>query len=274
MIVKALAENTSVSSELGSEHGLSLFIETRNHKLLFDTGAGDLFAKNARLMGVDIKSVDTAFLSHGHHDHGGGLAAFLALNNSAKVCLSGRAFEGHFANFKDGSRKDVGIDASLLPNGRFVFVGDGLRIDGELELFSDVHCLRLNPSGNADLLKQDGDAFVRDDFAHEQNLVIRENGGTVLVTGCSHCGIVNILEHFYTMNGAWPDAVIGGFHLYNPARGEYEDPGIVREIACFLLTTGARFYTCHCTGMESYKILKASMGDSVDYLSGGMALTL
>ncbi len=274
MRIKALAENTSVSEDLGCEHGLSLYIETTAHKILFDTGTSALFAKNALLMEVDLRQVDIAFISHGHYDHGGGLRTFLTLNEKAKVYVSSRAFDKHYAYFGDKSVKYIGLSEELLPLNRFVYVDDGLKIDDELTLFSGVKCKKLNPTGNADLLKQRGTGYECDDFTHEQNLVIRENGKTVLISGCSHCGIVNILEHFKRQNGCYPDTVIGGFHLYNPARDVYERPEIVRQIAEFLLKTKAKCHTCHCTGIESYKRLKDMMGGAIEYLSGGMTLAV
>lgn len=274
MIIKALAENTSVSSNLGCEHGLSLYIETAKHKILFDTGEGELFAKNALILDVDLRQVDIAFISHGHYDHGGGLKTFLHLNDTAKVHLCSMAFEKHFANFESGGIKFIGLDITLQSSDRFIYVGEQFKIDDELETFSKVRCLRLNPTGNADLLMEKGDDFVPDDFKHEQNLVIRENGSMTLISGCSHCGIVNILEQFHRENGRYPETVIGGFHMYNPARDQYEQPEIVREIGEFLLQTKAKFYTCHCTGLESFKHLKDVMGDSIDYLSGGRQIKI
>ncbi len=76
MIIKMLAENTAASGEFACEHGLSLHIETKGHRLLFDVGASGLFLENARKMGVVISDVDTLVISHGHYDHGGGLGAF------------------------------------------------------------------------------------------------------------------------------------------------------------------------------------------------------
>ena len=87
MIVKVLSENTTSSEKFESEHGLSLYIETGTHKVLFDTGSSDLFAKNAEKMGVDIASVDLAVISHGHYDHGGGLKTFLGINNRMKTSV-------------------------------------------------------------------------------------------------------------------------------------------------------------------------------------------
>ena len=171
-------------------------------------------------------------------------------------------------------REDIGLDTALLAEDSFVFTGDRLVLDGELTLFSNVRGSRYNPSGNVDLLKKWGVGYQRDDFSHEQNLIVKENGKTVLFAGCAHCGIVNILDQMQRDTGLVPDVVVGGFHLFNPNTKQSEDPAIVAEIGKVLLGTGARFYTCHCTGLESYARLKSVMGDSIGYLSGGGIITV
>ncbi len=77
MIIKTLVENTSMFKNFGSEHGLSLYIETKYHRILFDVGASELFLENSKRMDVNIADVDFLVISHGHYDHGGGLKAFL-----------------------------------------------------------------------------------------------------------------------------------------------------------------------------------------------------
>ena len=274
MRITALAENTSVRDDIGSQHGLSLYIETQRHKILFDAGVNDLFAKNAEILGVDLSSVDIAFLSHAHYDHGGGMKTFLELNKQAPIYAGETAFGGYYANEKGRPDRYIGLDLALLQSNRFVLAGNQLALDNELSLYSGVKCLRLNPSGNVDILKKVGKYYVRDDFTHEVNLLIRENGKSVLITGCAHCGIVNILEHIDHAAGLIPDVVIGGFHLSNPAQGGSEKPEIIDEIAAFLKSRNTKYYTCHCTGLESYNRLKADMGDQIDYISGGRTLEI
>ncbi len=274
MIIKTLVENTSDFKNLEGEHGLSLYIETKTQKVLFDTGASSLFAENAKKMDVDLTKVDIAVISHGHYDHGGGLKAFLHINNHAKVYLNKRAFEKYYVHRFEGVKEYIGLDEALLPNKRFVFVGSHMVIDEELELFSHVKGERLNPSGNKDLFMEAKQRIVPDDFVHEQNLVIKEDGNIVLAAGCAHNGIVNILEHFQKENNCLPSHVLGGFHLYNPSAQEHEDPVVTAEIGAYLLNTNAMFYTCHCTGIVSYERLRFMMGEKVEYLSTGSQIII
>ena len=83
-----LIENTPGAPGCLFEHGLSFYAETKNHKILADTGASGAFLKNAQTLGIDLRQVDTVVISHGHYDHGGGLLEFAALNPTAKIYLS------------------------------------------------------------------------------------------------------------------------------------------------------------------------------------------
>ncbi len=274
MLIKTLVENTTCCPQLDCEHGLSLWVQTARHTLLFDMGAGALFAQNAQKMGVDLQKVDIAVISHGHADHGGGLATFLQTNQTARVYLQQHAFEGHFANRPNGECAYVGLDQTLMPNDRFVFTSGHSVIDEELSIFSGVPNRRLAPSGNQKLLAEQNGAKTPDDFCHEQNLVILENQNRVLIAGCAHNGIVNILDHFYALYGNYPTHVLGGFHLYDRASKESEDPARVSQIAQCLRQTGAQFYTCHCTGQAAYAQLKQELGEQMHYLATGAELTI
>lgn len=156
MIIKTLVENRAILEDFRTEHGLSLYIETTNHKLLFDVGASGLFLENAKKLNVDIEEVDTVIISHGHYDHGGGLGAFLGVNTKAKIYVSQRAFDDIYANRPGGVTAYIGLDQDFIGSERFVLVGDSLRIDNELELFSNVKGRKFFPFGNQDLLIKRG----------------------------------------------------------------------------------------------------------------------
>ena len=268
-----LSENSSVSDTLEHEHGLSIYIETAEHRILFDTGAGSAFQRNAEKLGVDLATVDLLVISHGHYDHGGGLRTFLKVNSRATIYLHKQAFEAHYSKRAEGVA-DIGLDQTLLPNERFVFCGDQAVIDDNIEVFSRVKSKRFFPSCNATLLMKHGDDFVPDDFAHEQNLVIRSSGKTMLVAGCAHKGIVNIVDACKDRLGQFPDYVVGGFHLSGSRENRSEAPDVVDAIGEYLASTPSQYFTCHCTGMESFQRLKRILGEKIRYLPTGDRITI
>lgn len=86
MRITSLVENTT-KSELKTKHGLSLYIETKLHKILFDLGSDSTLFENAMKRNIDISKVDTVIISHGHFDHGGALKKFLDINSLAKPIM-------------------------------------------------------------------------------------------------------------------------------------------------------------------------------------------
>jgi 7,8-dihydropterin-6-yl-methyl-4-(beta-D-ribofuranosyl)aminobenzene 5'-phosphate synthase len=274
MIIKTLVENTSLDPELGSEHGLSLYIETENHRILFDTGASGLFAVNAEKMGIDLSLVDIAVISHDHYDHGGGLMTFMALNKQAKIYVSREAFQDRFSILPTGEKKFIGLDKITLLSNRFQLTSNYMAIDEELELFSGVNAEKLKPSGNKDLFMMGNGLLILDDFAHEQNLIIREKNNIVLVAGCAHNGIVNIIDHMKTKAYGMPSHVIGGFHMYNKSANQFEDPEKLSQIGTYLKLSDSLCYTCHCTGIKPYQQLQTILGDQIGYLATGSILNI
>ena len=273
MKLTVLSENTSVSESLESEHGLSIYIETTGHHILFDTGAGCIFKRNAEKLGVDLATVDLLVISHGHYDHGGGLRTFLEVNSRAKIFIHKQAFEAHYSKRPEGVAS-IGLDETLLPNERFVFCGDQAVIDENIEVFSRVRPKRLYPSCNAMLLMKRGDEFVPDDFAHEQNLVIQQDGKTMLIAGCAHKGIVNIVDACKDRLGQYPDYFVGGFHLTGQRGNQSETPDVVDAIGEYLASMPARYYTCHCTGKENLQRLKRILGERIRPLSTGDRISI
>ena len=263
MKISMLMENTPFEDNFLFEHGLSIFIETERHHVLFDTGQSDHFAVNAQRLGIDLASVDIAVLSHGHYDHGCGLRAFLALNSKAPVFVSQYAFDRFYA----GEERYIGLDPDLEGHPRLVPVGDGRALDEELSLFSCNERARpyFMDSYGLNVLR-DG-AAMPDDFRHEQYLLIKEQGKRVLISGCSHKGILNI------MSWLEPDILIGGFHFMKVDQAG-PDSKVLDETAQVLLGYDAAYYTCHCTGLPQSEYLKQRMGDRLNYLAAGQQITI
>ncbi len=273
MKVTALLENTTASPACRARHGLSLYIETARHKILFDLGPDGTFADNAARLGIDLRAVDTVILSHGHRDHGGGLARFLAGNDTAKIYLRPAAAAPHYIRVC-GIPFSVAIDASLVAGDRFVFTDGVTVIDRELTVFSDVGQTFPLPASDRKLWRRQDGRLTPDDFAHEQSLLLTEGGRTTLFCGCSHAGIVNITHRAAELAGGAVDTVIGGFHLYNPPTRRYESPAYIASVAQALSEGGSTFYTCHCTGARAVRQMEPPLGDRLRTLSTGEMLTL
>ncbi|WP_295581819.1 helix-turn-helix domain-containing protein [uncultured Oscillibacter sp.] len=268
--VTALLENTACRPGLAAAHGLSLYIQTPLHNILFDMGPDEAFLANAQALGVDLEAVDVAVLSHGHYDHGGGLAAFCRLNTRAAVYLHRAAFGAYYAVEDGGEPAYIGLPLELAAyRDRFRLTGGETVIDRELTLFSDPPRVFDALDASAALREKMGEDFRPDGFAHEQNLLIRAAGKTVLIAGCAHRGIVNILRGAEDRLGRRPDAAVGGFHLFQLAEGDPEADALIDRTGQALLPGATVYYTGHCTGEYAYRRLRGILGERLCRLSGG-----
>lgn len=271
MKVTSIIENTSRKG-LPVEHGLSLYIENdEGRKILFDTGQSSLFASNAMALSLSIADIDIAVISHGHYDHGGGLKTLLDKNRKAKVYIHEDAFLPHYSLRATGLRY-IGLDTSLKENERLVFCRQISRIGDGITLFADVVGNLCYPVGNRLLFGPS--MTTNDDFSHEQNMLIEEDGKHILFAGCAHRGIVNILRRAEEVAGKAPDYVFTGMHLVKSGMTEADEDRFIKTLASELMTyRHTTFYTMHCTGEEQYMKLKAHMGAQVKYLACGDTVT-
>jgi len=258
MKITALVENTPGNREVQVEHGLSLYIEARGKNLLFDMGQSGAFAENAEKLGVDLAAVDMAILSHGHYDHGGGLAVFRGINKTAPVYLSQYAFQPHY----NGARKDIGLPPELADWDGLRFTGDVTNLSDGLWLYSCNDRSREHPLPDSGMTAVIDGISCADDFRHEQYLLIEEAGKRVLITGCSHKGILDLTQWFQ------PDVLVGGFHFF-----KLPVDGALGEYAAFLNRFSTRYYTCHCTGAEQFAYLKQHMA-RLEYLACGQSIEI
>ena len=258
MKITALTENISHFEDLKAEHGLSLYIETNNKKILFDMGQTELFAENAEKLGIDLSSVDIAVLSHGHYDHGGGMKHFLCVNKEAPVYINRHAFGDYY----NGAEKYIGLDKSLQESDRLCYTDGFFRISEGLTLYACNDITKEYDLGSFGLNEKKNGVFLPDTFLHEQYLLIEEEGKRVLISGCSHKGVLNIVKWFC------PDVLVGGFHFSKLPIGE-----TLKGYAEYLGGFDTDYYTCHCTGVEQYEFMKDYI-KTLDYISVGKTLII
>ncbi|MDK0563948.1 MBL fold metallo-hydrolase [Clostridium perfringens] len=271
--ITTLVENTKISDEYENKHGLSFHIETEKHNILFDLGPKSTFLGNAKKLNINLKDVDIVVISHGHNDHGGGLEEFLKINDKAKIYIHKDAFNEYYS-IAGIFKKYIGLDKELKSNSRIILTEGDIKIDDELYLFSGVENRYKISKFNKVLYKRVDGMYLEDDFVHEQNLIITEDNKNVLMGGCAHNDIRNIVDKAEVIIGKDLDYVISGFHIFNPSTGISESDLFINALGDNLIERNTKFYTCHCTGMKAFKMLEEKLQDKIEYISTGQILNI
>lgn len=254
-----LSDNRSSDALLSTEHGLSIHLQTERHKILLDTGASDVFIRNAWHLGIDISDVDYVFISHGHSDHAGGLRYFLERNQQAKVIVSPDAMSGIFYS-KRGNLHSITTEWPNIDDDRLVLINQTYEVAEGLHVIAHIPHNHPMPKGNQNLYVRDADGnFIHDDFRHE--LALYADG--LLFTGCAHSGLENILSAC-----PWPvHTVVGGFHLLDGQETDEEIKALAQRLKAKYPDT--LFYTSHCTGDNVFEAMKNVMGEQLQPFSCG-----
>lgn len=273
MRVTVLMENCTPSSRLAARHGLSLWLELADgRRVLFDMGPDDAFLANTRALGVDVTTADLAVLSHGHYDHGGGLRAFLdacaKAGRDVPVYVREHAFDEHISGTPERHHA-IGLDPALAADAHVVAVGEKYAAGEGLTLFSTARRDHPAARSNRRLMELVDGEPAPDRFLHEQSLLVVEDDRRYLVSGCSHGGILNIMDAAEELAGGPLDAVVAGFHLMDPSGGTVEDPELTRALAAELAARPTRYLTFHCTGTDAFALLRDTLGERAGYLHVG-----
>ena len=168
----------------------------------------------------------------------------------------------------------VGLNIEPSDYDRFVFTDEKTVIDEELVLFSAVKTDTYFSKSNNVLFAKKHGKIVSDHFSHEQSLIITANEKRVLISGCSHSGIVNIQNKAEQVASNEMTVVVGGFHLYNPPTKKYESNDFIDSVATVLKNKDSIYYTCHCTGIKAYERMKSTLGDRLKYLATGSNIVI
>lgn len=261
MRIQILVENYVKKRGLAAEHGLSVFIEHENVKVLFDTGQSELYCRNAENMGIDLSQTDCIVLSHGHYDHCGGLLHFPQRSPFPPIYAHPCAFEPKFASEADGrSFRSIGIPWSLhsYPDiqSSLVFTSKRTSIGNGMTLFAEIPSTTAFEEIPTGFYTGDDRGKSRDMFPDEQMLVYDGIDGLVLFLGCSHPGVINCITHAMRQYpGKIINTVLAGMHLENvsPLR-------LQMTMQSFLDLDIRKIIPLHCTGLHALEEMKRFLG--------------
>ncbi|MGI6717882.1 MAG: MBL fold metallo-hydrolase [Bacteroidales bacterium] len=276
MRIVVLSDNRAKSSDFETEHGLSVYLETDSYNCLLDVGVSDLFARNAKLMNIDLSDVDYLFISHGHADHIGGLPSFLEINQKAKIVVSSRILNREYYSSRNSMRKiSIDFDFDTLKE-RLITVDEKAQFEEDIAVFIPKIKNHPMPKANRLLFKNIGDELVNDDFDHEVIITFGKERKFVF-TGCGHSGLLNILESATAEQAGQIAAVMGGFHLLDSRNGmTFETEKEIKELGETLKTRFPEtlFVTGHCTGDTTFNQLKSILGEQITQFYVGYELKI
>lgn len=248
--------NTFIDRYFLAEPGLSFFIQEGEKSILFDTGYSDIFIRNAEKMMINLRNLDYIVFSHGHVDHTWGLTHLLRMYMEARTegiaCMQ-PTIVGHPSVFESKILEPIGEIGSILSEKKLnkhfnvhltkqpVWLTDKLVFLGEIEQFFTFE--GQSPIGKIVIDDNEYDDFVRDDTA----IAYKSSEGLVIMVGCAHAGICNIIEHAKKIcNEERIVDVIGGFHLLNPSQEQ-----LTKTVAYMEKLNLSTLHACHCTDFYS-----------------------
>jgi 7,8-dihydropterin-6-yl-methyl-4-(beta-D-ribofuranosyl)aminobenzene 5'-phosphate synthase len=254
--ITTIVENTARGKNITSEHGLSFFIETGGEKIIFDTGQGLSFVKNAGILGLNLAQASSIVLSHGHYDHTGGLVKATRITPEAKIFAHPDALISRYSKHKDGSIHEIGMpgDAKekMFANTSVTLNEGPTEIPGGLKLTGTIPRLTDFEDTGGDFYK-DLECTEKDSINDDQAGYVETPRGTVVILGCAHSGIINTINYIKKLTGGKKIyAVAGGMHLVNA--GPERITKTVEELRILnikILAPG------HCAGFKPSAILFA-----------------
>ena len=257
-----LSENKTQRVACLAEFGLSMVIEADGKTILFDTGCSELFAENAKRIGVDLDAVDCCVISHGHFDHTQGVPRFCLENSHAPVYIHKDSLYPTFGT-TDGKLDDYNCGV-IWTDGQKAEIADRLVFtDGPLWLTDNIVISGTIPDVPGfkpieDFFRKLPEGLVPDTLSHEQFLAVREEGkGVFLFSGCSHKGIVAAVEYAKKLfPGERIYAIVAGMHMMAADRGT-----VLRVIARLKEEDPEIVMPMHCTGVNALAIFKEEFGD-------------
>ena len=233
-----------------AEHGWSVFLETEHGNYLFDTGGGKTIINNARQFGKNLSEIKGIILSHHHYDHTSGLLSVLEHTNKVKVYAHPELFKDSYS-VRNGVERYIGIPyrRELLESkgAEFIFNTDFTEIAPGIMLTGEVPRKTSFERGGPSLKLKFENGYIQDTVIDDQTLIINTSKGLVIVLGCSHAGIINIINYAIEKTGQKHiHTIFGGTHL-----GPVDKDTEIKSLAALKEFEIERIGTSHCTGLAT-----------------------
>ena len=275
-IISILCDNSISRPGLIGEHGFSVLIERDNTRYLFDTGPGMSLPLNLKTMGKDLKGVEKIFISHGHYDHTGGLEWAVGQIGRVEVVAHKAMFARHMSIRLEGGRetkKYIGCQFTKEELERlgavFCFLDQTKEVAPGVYFVTGIDRKPDQLPLDTHLLMQKDDGLITDPVEDDSSLLMETDGSPILLLGCSHAGVLNILDHIREkMRIKKLRAILGGTHLM--FFGLEEIPRVIEKFEEFSIDF---IGVSHCTGMQASIELAKHFGDRFMAASAGSVFT-
>ncbi len=263
MKITIVVDNYVTKRDFLAEHGFSLLIEDKDGKYLFDTGQGMALLHNMNLLGTEPGDINKIILSHGHDDHTGGLKFFIEKGIFPELIVHPDVIYPKL-KIQGEVKKDIGLKVTL-DGFKLRFSKEPLNINEHIVFSGEVPKPNQWELEETAYFREASGKIQKDPFTDDISLYVKLDKGLLVITGCAHSGIINIIQHGMKITGVNKlYGVIGGMHLKNASSGRLDKT--VRH----LLKFNPRFVTVsHCTGLVAGSILRREMGDKVVFTDVG-----